>query len=1004
MPKIIITEPGGIPQPYRLDNDHHVISIGRHSDNDIVISCPSASSHHCSLEYTESGHILRDGNSTNGIELKGKLMKEIPLVDGIEAFIGDVSLVFQLSREEQEELKQVISSLPPSQQRATANNSKPIKIALAALAIIGIIGVGIVLMPKQDHSESDSALSNESNSNNEQMTLVVDKSASWHGDYENIVRPFFENHCIKCHGPEETKGDMRLDTLAHKITDDYIAEHWQDILDALNSGEMPTEKEPRPPTDKMAEVIEVITTRLYEAQKRLVDSRTQTIRRLNKREYVNTIQDLLGVPVDTVDLPEDGEVEGFDTVGEGHFMSTVVFDQYLKLGRKALEQALVAGSAPEKMVARNEPEKERYRKLRGPLTTHSTIPGLEKKLKAMSKRDPKRKELASQIALLKKQVFSTVEYVKQKGTDTGFIMDLTSDPFRGLLYNKVWVKVPNQKGKGEGKGEAKLGKPIGKYIFRCRVALTCKLGKGQHFYIDVERNDKINQQRSYSVPLGTFEITQTLDSPQIIEVPFENEGQFNELITMRTSPLSSRKKPSRYHKRRFPDTSRTPYVWIDWVEVEGPFLDEWPTKAWQATFSKGIKPSRKKESAYAREVIERFATRAFRQRLPTQEYLDKLHGIYGQYRKDGLPFFDAMKDTLAIVLASPSFVYIVEKSPDEGEAKHTLSDLELASRLSYFLWSSPPDKELYALAKKKELTKPEVLRGQVERMLDNPKGQILSQSFMEQWLELEWLDMIVINGSKYPKFNGPLRRAFREEPIAFFSHLIKEDLSVANFIDSDFVLINPILAAFYGIDMEEKSGFHPVKLPKDSPRGGLLGQGAVLTMTGTGERTSPVERGVFVYSHLLGKSIPPPPPNVPQLEFNEKEKSSVRDVLSMHTSKAQCASCHRKIDPLGFGLENFNAIGQWRANEKKAIDATGMMPDRKRSFNGHEELKNYLLEDKDEMAKGFLRSFLTYSLGRRVGFADGEFVDQMQADWKKKEYGMRSLIHTIVQSKEFKNK
>ncbi|MEM7012569.1 MAG: DUF1588 domain-containing protein, partial [Verrucomicrobiota bacterium] len=213
--------------------------------------------------------------------------------------------------------------------------------------------------------------------------------------------------------------------------------------------------------------------------------------------------------------------------------------------------------------------------------------------------------------------------------------------------------------------------------------------------------------------------------------------------------------------------------------------------------------------------------------------------------------------------------------------------------------------------------------------------------------------------------------------------------------------------------------FQRVSLPDDSPRGGLLGTGAVLTMTGTGERTSPVERGVFVYHRMLGKDISPPPPNVPQLVVEDGTELTVRQLLEAHTSQAQCASCHRRMDPLGFGLEQFDAIGRWREGERALtergrpkrgnnslikIDTTGVMPDRQRTFDGSEELKSYLMEDQDEMVRGFLKSILTYALGRRVGFSDGEFVEQMQADWKAKDYAMRELIHAVVQSEEFQSK
>lgn len=833
---------------------------------------------------------------------------------------------------------------------------------------------------------------------------------------------FFKDHCIRCHGPEKEKGDMRLDQLPAEIEDEYAAETWQEVLDVLNGADMPPEDEPQPSTDELAAVIGAMTDKLFDARKRLVDPKSVTIRRLNKREYANTIRDLLGVPIDTASLPADGTLDGFDTIGDAHFMSAPQFEKYLELGRVALDRALVAGPAPQAIVNRHEPEGSKLKKAKEAVEKAAADVAEKKKLLAGEGwAGDDRKHYDQRLKKTEDTLARATGYLKQPAAQSGFILKITQSPFGGQAHDKVIAGLPKTRGESSNgvKKVATFGDPIGHYVARFRAALTCAPKKGERLFVEVIRTDTFNMQVSYRYDLGTYEITRTMDDPHVIEVPFENTGELGDFIAVRVSKVNDDPdaKPQRRGNFKFPDSTETPYVWVDWLEVEGPILEQWPPVAWTETFFNGIDPAAAEEGAYAREIIARFAKRAFRGHEASSEFLTKLHEIYEDYRSSGSSFVDAVKEPLAVILASPSFVYLVEE-PAKDDGKRPLSDLELASRLSYLLWSHPPDAELLGLASAGQLTKADVLRGQVERMLKDPRADHFTDAFISQWLELEWLDMIVVS-KRFPVFNETIRASMREEPIETFRQLIREDLSVTNFIDSDFVVIDGVLSKFYGIETPGGDvGFQKVGLPAESPRGGLLGTGAVLTMTGTGERTSPVERGVFVYTRLLGKEVSPPPPNVPQLVVEDGTELTVRQLLEEHTNKAQCASCHRRMDPLGFGLEHFNAIGRFRegaaktgesnrrrnAAPKLAIDATGVMPDREREFSNHEELKAFLMEDRDQMAAGFLKAILTYSLGRRVGFSDGAFVEQMQADWKAKDYAMRDLIHAIVQSDEFQSK
>jgi hypothetical protein len=792
-----------------------------------------------------------------------------------------------------------------------------------------------------------------------------------------------------------------LDQLPSVIADDYIAEHWQEILDVLNAGEMPPEDEPQPKTEELASVIAAMTDVLHDARKRLVDPKSVTLRRLNKREYGNTIQDLLGVPVDTSELPADGTLDGFDTIGDAHFMSTAQFEGYLTLAKLALDSALVDGPRPKKLAKRLEPEESVNERI----------------MKSLSD-SAKKKKKAGQKA---KEALAA-GYLNQPGAKIGHILDYPGVPLPNPKHDRVTLVRPGAFGVKRARNPLiQPGKPLGKYVARFRAGLTCQPTNGERLLVEVVRLDTFSHDQSYNYLLGVFEITKTMDDPHVFEVPFENFGEVDDKIVVQVLELNESQYAPVARQRgkavAITDTSKVPYVWVDWVEAEGPFIDQWPPPAWTNTFFNGAEPAKAEESDYAKAIIERFSKRAFRGKDPNPEFIAKVHAIYADYRGSGSSFIESVKEALAVVLASPSFVYLVE--PNVDDEKRRLTDLELASRLSYFLWSHPPDEELLRLAQDNKLGNAEILRNQVDRLLNDPKANHFTHAFISLWLGLDWLDTIAIS-EKFKNFDLTVRKSMRDEPVEMFRELIRTDGSLTNFIDSEFTMANGILSRFYGLEnvQHEKGGFKKVALPAHSPRGGLLGMGSVLTMTGTGQRTSPVERGVFVYEHMLGKDIPPPPPNVPQLVVEDGNKLTVRQLLDSHTSKAQCASCHRRMDPYGFALENFDAVGTWRDHEEREgtdsrnrktinklpIDSSWTAPGSDQEKNGHKMLKTYLMENSDLMAGGFLRSILTYALGRRVGFSDSLSVERLQAQWKESDYGMRSLIHTIVQGDEFRSK
>jgi hypothetical protein len=476
------------------------------------------------------------------------------------------------------------------------------------------------------------------------------------------------------------------------------------------------------------------------------------------------------------------------------------------------------------------------------------------------------------------------------------------------------------------------------------------------------------------------------------------------------------------------ESHQKPYIWIDNLALEGPLDASGLPAGQRLIYGDNAQEEPADEREYIRTILNRFTFEAFRHRPAPEEYLARLEQYFVDCRTDGRSLHEAVLDTLSVVLASPSFAYLIEQASPSEPSKRWLSGNELASRLSYYLWSSPPDAELYQLAESGRLTDPAVLRAQVERMLNHERSAALTENFTRQWLGLDDFDMIVVDEQKFPVFNEPLRHSFRNETIETITHLMRHDGKVTDLIDADYVVINGMLGEFYGIPGATGSEFQRVELPKDSVRGGLLGQGAILTMTGNGERTSPVERGAFVLRKLINQPPPPPPPNVPQLEQKPGMQLSVREQLEIHRNTPQCASCHRKIDPPGFALEHFDAIGAWRdievaeaqvesgknrkskrkdkgkdgVNAGSKIDASGVMPDGISSFTSHQTMK--ALINRRDMATGVARGMLTYALGRRMAFNDNVMIDELVQQWETQQYGLRSLVHLVVVSPDFRRK
>ena len=553
--------------------------------------------------------------------------------------------------------------------------------------------------------------------------------------------------------------------------------------------------------------------------------------------------------------------------------------------------------------------------------------------------------------------------------------------------------------------------PAGNYILRFRIGAVKGTPKERHF-VDLGAVPKKDQFKH----LSTFQITGSTDAPQILEMPVTLSREGPRKFALREK-RNLKEDIIRYNKA-IDETGFAPpsALWIDWVEWEGPFgtsTDSSKRDWWVNSEEVSDEPKR------ARQILSAFANKAFRGTKPEPNYLDRLVAIFQNRRKAGDAFDTAIRTPLSVILASPGFLYLSE--PGEENNRRTLSDRDLAVRLAYFLWSSPPDEELLNLAEKNELQKPYILRQQVDRLIADSRPDEFVSGFLHQWLDMERLDFFQFDVTLHPEFDESTRNASRMEVYQSFTHLFRgnEDGRLGKLLNSDYVVINGLLANYYGIEGVQGDQFRKVKLPTDSPRGGLLGMAAIHAMGSDGVESSPVERGAWVLRHLLNNPPPPAPANVPQLSRLADKPLTTRERLLAHQEEAQCASCHRKIDPIGFGLENFDAAGKWRTQDQHRIkssnrkrwihgkswdiDASGAFHSGPQ-FGNYKELRDLIAAREGDFAHGMTEHLIEYALGRPFGFTDQDLVHEVVSTAKGKEFAISEFIHALVQSKPFRMK
>lgn len=847
-------------------------------------------------------------------------------------------------------------------------------------------------------------------------------------------RGFVAAHCVRCHGADKQEGGVRLDDLALELSTVATAERWQRVLGVLNAGDMPPADEPQPPQADTLEVLAALSKTLVAARRTLGDAGRETlVRRLNRREYRHTIRDLLGVEVDTDGLPDDTGTGSFDTIGSGLFMSSDQFEHYLAIARRAIADAATdwpaaEASPPGRKTERREVETLARKRIAGLLNGYFLTGYRRAKEWEAAGADPAK---AKDFGLPDEHEakFRILQYQRHGPYLAQYLVTPHSDSGAWLMYadsnhhDAESITIPQTA-------------PPGRYLLRLRIAAADDAPPLRRFVEMGTQHGKEGDQDAFHV-IETFQVTGTLAAPEVLEVWVR--------VTA-TGPRTWIFREKRHHDvsaERFQNSlargrngiGRPLALWIDWVEWDGPL----PTAAAKPVSAEVLAdlPADDANGEQVRTILRRFATLAFRGAAPADDFLDRLMAIYEGRRRAGDTVALAIREPLAVILASPGFLYLADtpgdaappSAPGTGEepATRRLSGRELATRLAYFLWSSPPDRQLLDLAAADTLRTPDVLAAQVDRMIADPRSRDFAAGFAHQWLGLDRLDFFRFDHELYPDFDESTRRAAKREVYETFHDLVADNRDARLLLAADSVVVNGLLAAYYGIDDGGRpvigDHFRRVRLPPGSPRGGLLGMAAILAMGSNGERTSPVERGAWVLRKLMNDPPPPAPPNVPQLSRLEGKPLTTRERLRLHQEEPQCAQCHRVIDPIGLGLENFDAAGRWRTEEPfhkrgwvvkdqlagKLVDGTWPIDPAGAFFGGPSFRDVFELRDSiaaqhgDAFLRGLVENLFAYAIGRPVSFLDADTIDELAAA-ARRDAGLKTIVQRLVATQEFQTK
>ena len=759
-----------------------------------------------------------------------------------------------------------------------------------------------------------------------------------------ISQNFLTKHCTECHDEDVQKGDLRLDNLQWNFNNQQNFDVWKKVYKAIEQDDMPPKK-------KLSE--EVSSSFLSNLRKELIIEESKRrkyagrsiVRRLTKKEYENTIKDIFDVPYIDIArfLPEDGRYHGFNKSNVSLDFSAVHLKNYMDAADALLRSCITPGSKPK---------------------------------------------------------VKTVKGKIQRGT-----------------YKERYYA-----------GDFKKGGEF--WIFtrgnNCGHCITASLEDGvEHAgYYEVEFKAKAVQTNKpfllkfFSKPDRKGTLQSEWAHFNFYEVEPNKWQTYKERVWMEKDSKVSFTTPDTKHDKTGGRIVNQPSVAVKDIIVKGPFYDEWPLKRHSILWGdlKFRKEGSRKKSEYnaispanpsneARSLINNFMNKVFLRSVSSSE-IGVYYGIFNEMFRLSNDFQLSLLTAYKAILCSPIFLY-------KQESSGYLTQEELAYRLSYFLWNSRPDEQLMDLARQNRL-KGEELRNQVNRLLDDKKSMRFVNDFNEQWLHLSDLFVTDPDPVLYPEATPALFNMMKQETNLFVKELIDFDLSAFNVIDSNFAILNGPLARHYGIPGVKGGEMRRIQLPKDHERGGIITHGSILKVTANGTVTSPITRGVWFLENIIGTPPPAPPNAVPAFEPKATGEESLRDGLAKHRSNAACNSCHRKIDPPGFAFESFDPIGGFRTHYriyggKRSYQKGGSVENKdsisgKGSFSNIQQFKRLILSSKGDLVKNILNKLTLYSTGQELGLSDNEELKIIFANAAESNYGLRSLIHELVQSKIFRGK